>query len=266
MRSIKEVSELSGVSRRTLQYYDRIGLLKPTSVTQAGYRLYDDEAIETLQQILLYRELQFPLKDIRRIMQRSDFDRNRALEEQIELLTMKKEHLDNLILFARGLYGIGVKRMDFSAFDTRRLDEYIEQAKKNWDQTKEYQEFEQKQKGRSKEDDQRLEEARIYCRDNGLNLSLVSGAEINWTYNTVEALRQGRVHSLNDSEFALIELWQEVSWYEVQSISEKLLRAGFTPIFAHVERYRCFLWQPDKAVSLKRELPVYYQMNAGFLL
>jgi len=159
MRSIKEVSELSGVSRRTLQYYDRIGLLKPTSVTQAGYRLYDDEAIETLQQILLYRELQFPLKDIRRIMQSSDFDRNRALEEQIELLTMKKEHLDNLILFARGLYGIGVKRMDFSAFDTRRLDEYIEQAKKNWDKTKEYQEFEQKQKGRSKEDDQRLEEA-----------------------------------------------------------------------------------------------------------
>lgn len=114
--------------------------------------------------------------------------------------------------------------------------------------------------------DQRLEEARIYCRDNGLNLSLVSGAEINWTYNTVEALRQGRVHSLNDSEFALIELWQEVSWYEMQSISEKLLRAGFTPIFAHVERYRCFLWQPGKAMRIKENLPVCYQMNASSLL
>lgn len=156
MHTIKEVSELSGVSKRTLQYYDRIGLLKPTQYTDAGYRLYDDEALATLQQILLYRELEFPLKDIRRIISSTDFDRNRALEEQIELLTLKKEHLENLILFARGFYGIGVKRLDFSAFDTRKLDKYVEQAKKNWGTTKEYREFEEKQKGRTKEDDQRI--------------------------------------------------------------------------------------------------------------
>ena len=86
MRTISEVSRLSGVSRRTLQYYDEIGLLKPTEVTEAGYRLYDDEALATLQQILLYRELQFPLKEISRILNSSDYDRNRALEQLKVLL------------------------------------------------------------------------------------------------------------------------------------------------------------------------------------
>ena len=86
MRTVKEVSKLTGISVRTLHYYDQIGLLVPTAVTEAGYRLYDDNALEKLQQIMLYRELEFPLKDIKNIMESSDFDRNRALEQQIELL------------------------------------------------------------------------------------------------------------------------------------------------------------------------------------
>ena len=156
MRTVSEVSQLSGVSKRTLQYYDSIGLLKPTQVTEAGYRLYDDDALEKLQQILLYRELQFPLKEIRRIMGCSDYDRNRALEEQITLLKLKKEHLENLILYAQGLYAVGVKYMDFSAFDTRKMDEYAEQAKANWGKTPEWQEYEEKHKGRTKSEDQIL--------------------------------------------------------------------------------------------------------------
>ena len=146
MRTISEVSRLSGVSRRTLQYYDEIGLLKPTKVTEAGYRLYDDEALAMLQQILLYRELQFPLKEISRILHSSDYDRNRALEQQIHLLTLKKEHLENLILYAKGFYGTGVKYVNFAAFDTRKMDEYARQAKESWGNTPQYREFEQKQK------------------------------------------------------------------------------------------------------------------------
>ena len=107
MRTVKEVSKLTGISVRTLHYYDQIGLLVPTAVTEAGYRLYDDNALEKLQQIMLYRELEFPLKDIKNIMESSDFDRNRALEQQIEMLTLKKEHLENLIMF---------RRLIFSAF------------------------------------------------------------------------------------------------------------------------------------------------------
>lgn len=158
MRTISEVSRLSGVSRRTLQYYDEIGLLKPTEVTEAGYRLYDDEALAQLQQILLYRELQFPLKEISRILHSSDYNRNRALEQQIQLLTLKKEHLENLILYAKGIYGTGVKYVNFAAFDTRKMDEYARQAKESWGQTPQYREFEEKQKGRSKEADHQLEE------------------------------------------------------------------------------------------------------------
>lgn len=146
MKTVNEVSKLTGISVRTLHHYDEIGLLKPTSITDAGYRLYDDTALERLQHILLFRELQFPLKDIKKILDSSDFDRNKALEQQIELLKMKKEHLENLILYARGIKLLGVKYMDFSAFDTKKMDEYAAQAKENWGKTEAYKEFEEKSK------------------------------------------------------------------------------------------------------------------------
>lgn len=146
MRTVNEVSKLTGISVRTLHHYDEIGLLKPTAATEAGYRLYDDTALERLQQILLFRELQFPLKDIKMILDSPDFDRNKALEQQIELLTMKKEHLENLILFARGIKWSGEKFMDFSAFDTKKMDAYAAQAKESWGKTDAYKEFEEKSK------------------------------------------------------------------------------------------------------------------------
>lgn len=155
MKTVNEVSKLTGVSIRTLQYYDKIGLLHPTEYTQSGYRLYDDTALEALQQILLFRELEFSLKEIKRIISSPDFDRNKALEQQIELLTLKKEHLDNLIDLARGIKMLGVKNMDFTAFDTSKIDEYSKRAKEQWGKTPEYQEFEEKAKGRTKEDDQK---------------------------------------------------------------------------------------------------------------
>lgn len=156
MRTVNEVSKLTGISVRTLHYYDQIGLLKPSQVTEAGYRLYDDETLEKLQQIMLYRELEFPLKDIRDIMESSDFDRNQALRQQIEMLTLKKEHLENLITFARGIELLGVNYMDFTVFDTKKLDEYAEEAKKNWGKTDAYKEFEEKAKGRTKAQDQQM--------------------------------------------------------------------------------------------------------------
>ena len=88
MMTVNEVSKLAGVSIRTLQYYDKIGLLHPTGYTDAGYRLYDDADLERLQHILLFRELEFPLKDIKAIINSPDFDRSKALEQQIELLML----------------------------------------------------------------------------------------------------------------------------------------------------------------------------------
>ena len=150
MMTVHEVSRLTGVSIRTLQYYDRIGLLHPAEYTGAGYRLYDDAALETLQQILLFRELEFPLKDIQRIIQSPSFDRQKALDQQITLLELKKEHLDNLITLAREIKTAGVNtKMNFSAFDTKKMDEYAAKAKEAWGDTPAYREYEQKTKGRS---------------------------------------------------------------------------------------------------------------------
>ena len=151
MMKIHEVSQLTGVSIRTLQYYDRIGLLRLAEYTEAGYRLYDDTALETLQQILLFRELEFPLKDIQRIIQSPSFDRQKALDQQIGLLELKKERLENLISLAREIRTAGVKaKMDFSAFDTKKMDDYAARAKETWGETPAYREYEQKAKGRSR--------------------------------------------------------------------------------------------------------------------
>ena len=144
MMTVNEVSKLTGVSIRTLQYYDTIGLLPPTEYTEAGYRLYDDTAMERLQQILLFRELEFPLKEIRRIIDSPDFNRNKALEQQMKLLTMKKEHLEGLVSFARKIKETGVNKMDFQVFNTTKMDEYTKKAKEQWGQTAEYKEYEEK--------------------------------------------------------------------------------------------------------------------------
>ena len=154
MKTVHEVSKLTGVSIRTLQYYDKIGLLSPAERTAAGYRLYDDTALERLQQILLFRELEFPLTEIKTILSSPDFDRDKALSQQIELLTLKKERLEGIIHLARELQSKqkGEAIMDFNAFDTKQLDEYAERAKKEWGDTKEYAEFSEKESRRTKED------------------------------------------------------------------------------------------------------------------
>lgn len=154
--TVREVSKLTGVSIRTLHYYDEIGLLAPSEITEAGYRLYDDEALYRLQLILLFKAMEFPLKEIKDILARPDSERNAALTQQITLLEMKREHLDNLITLARGIKAIGVRNLDFTAFDTRKIDEYERQAKANWGQTAEYKEYEQKSAGRTPEDHQKL--------------------------------------------------------------------------------------------------------------
>ena len=156
MMTVHEVSKLAGVSIRTLQYYDKIGLLHPTGYTDAGYRLYDDTDLERLQHILLFRELEFPLKDIKAIINSSDFDRSKALEQQIELLQLKKEHIENLMNFALGIKMLGVKHMDFKAFDRSKLDAYSKRAKELYGNTPEYREMEEKQKNRTAEEDQLL--------------------------------------------------------------------------------------------------------------
>ncbi len=153
MMIVNEVSRLTGVSIRTLQYYDKIGLLPPADYTEVGYRLYDDETLQKLQIILLFRELEFPLKDIRRIIESPVFDREKALEQQIHILELKKEHIENLIDLARGVKKSGVKDMtDFTAFDTAKIDDYIAKAREYWGDTAAFKEFDEKNADRTSEE------------------------------------------------------------------------------------------------------------------
>lgn len=150
--TIGELSRRTGVTIRALRHYDRIGLLRPAAVSSAGYRLYDESAIARLHMILLYRELQFPLTQIRSILDTPDFDPVRALDDQISLLTMRRDRLDGLIDLARNFKEKGTCTMSFDAYDETRINQRREEAKAAWGHTEAWQEFEQKEKSRRPQD------------------------------------------------------------------------------------------------------------------
>ena len=158
MKTVKEIATITHVSVRTLHHYDAIGLLKPTETTEAGYRLYDDAALERLYLILLFRELEFPLKDIQGILDAPDFDRNRILEQQVEMLKAKANHLQTLIHLANGIKLTGVKNLKFKNWDPKKIDEYGAQAENLYGKTEAWQEYKQKAKGRSKDQENALGE------------------------------------------------------------------------------------------------------------
>ena len=151
MKTVKDISKLSGVSVRTLHHYDAIGLLKPAKVTEAGYRLYDTASLQRLHAILLLKELQFSLKDIKEILDAPGFDPMEALQQQIGLLELQRQHLTELIAHARQIQETGVIPMDFSSFDTEKIDRYAAEAKKQWGKTDAYQEYEAKTAGQNKQ-------------------------------------------------------------------------------------------------------------------
>jgi len=133
MRTVKQVSDLTGISVRMLHYYDEIGLLKPSAVTELGYRLYDDKALETLQQILFFKELDIPLKEVKEIMISPYFNKMQALENQKKLLILKRDRLNGLIgLINKTLKGDNT--MSFKEFDmTKYYNVWIEFKKENKD-------------------------------------------------------------------------------------------------------------------------------------
>ena len=155
MYKISGFAKLTGVSVRTLHYYDEIGLLSPCSVDeQNGYRYYDDSSLARMQEILFYRELDFPLKRISEIILSPDYDKGSALMRQRQLLVLKKERLERLICAidsaAEGEV-TDMKAFDNSEFEAAR-DEFAREARERWGDTEAYKEFEQKDARRSDDD------------------------------------------------------------------------------------------------------------------
>lgn len=130
MRTVKEVSKITGISVRTLHYYDEIGLFKPTLVSEAGYRLYDDKALEILQQILFFREFDMPLKEIKAVLKNPDLDKNELLKSQQKLLILKKERLERIIGSIDDILK-GENKMDFEVFNKTDIEQMYRDMLKN---------------------------------------------------------------------------------------------------------------------------------------
>lgn len=130
MMTVKEIAEITGISVRTLHYYDEIGLLAPTAKSGAGYRLYDDKALETLQQILFFREFDIPLKEIKTIMENPVFDRNQVLQMQRKMLVAKKERVERLIASIDNLLK-GDNKMDFAVFNETEIHTLYDSMEEN---------------------------------------------------------------------------------------------------------------------------------------
>lgn len=124
MKTVKDVSEITGVSIRTLRYYDEIGLLKPTKLTEAGYRLYDNKALEKLQEIMFFRELEIPLIDIKKIMDNPNYDKEQALLTQKSLLEQKRNRLNGIIELITDVMK-GVNTMSFGAFSNEEVQKMV---------------------------------------------------------------------------------------------------------------------------------------------
>ena len=145
----KEFADFTGVSVRTLHYYDEIGLLTPAFVDeQNGYRFYDENSLLRMQEILFYRELDFPLKSISEILSSPNYDKVKALKEQKHLLMLKKERLARLISAIDGaVKGDNV----MNAFDNSEFEKHKAEAQEKWGKTEAYKQHEEKTNGYTKD-------------------------------------------------------------------------------------------------------------------
>lgn len=130
MKTVKEVSEITGISIRTLRYYDEIGLLKPSKLSDSGYRLYDSKALEKLQEIMFYKELGISLNDIKKIMDNPNYDKKQALLSQKAILKQKRNRLNGIIELIEDVLK-GGNTMNFEAFNDQDIKKMIEIMKSN---------------------------------------------------------------------------------------------------------------------------------------
>lgn len=125
MKTVKDVSDITGISIRTLRYYDEIGLLKPTKLTESGYRLYDNKALEQLQEIMFFRELEIPLMDIKKIMENPNYDKEQVLLAQKSFLERKRNRLNGIIELITDVMK-GVNTMSFEAFNNDDIQKMLD--------------------------------------------------------------------------------------------------------------------------------------------
>lgn len=224
---VKEVADLVGVSVRMLHHYDKIGLLKPAMVSEAGYRLYTEADLEKLQQIMFFRELDFGLQEIKSILESPNFDRREAMKKHKELLSAQKERLEKIIeTVDKTLVSLeGGREMDkkemFGAFDMSTIEEhkakYAEEARQRWGQTDAYKESQNR--------------AAKYTKEDWAKIS----TEVNAIYSKVAVLMDAK--EPEDPEVQeLVRQWQEhISTYFYHCPPEML--RGLGDLYVSDERF-----------------------------
>lgn len=217
---IKEFAELTGVSVRTLHYYDEIKLLKPSFVDeQNGYRFYDERCLERMQEILFYRELDFPLKDIGEILSSHDYDKQKAMKEQKRLLTLKKERLERLITaLDNAMKGeeFTMNVFDNSEFETQR-EQYAKEAREKWGDTAAYKEYSAKAYSTEKQNE----------LNDGMNALIAEFAGCMIDGNAPES----------EKSQALVEKWQTYITDHYYTCTKEIL-AGLGAMYTADERFK----------------------------
>ena len=213
--SISEMAKLTGVGIRTLHHYDHIGLLCPETAADSGYRWYGAADVEKMQQILFYRELDFPLKEIRDILADPQYDKQEALRRQRQLLLLKRERLDGLLeLLDANLKG--ERTMEFQGFDASQLEQarrqYADEAKARWSHTDAWKESQEKSTDASTQ---------------------VEG--MNDIFRRAAALRQ--VDPASSEAQALVKEWQDFVSANYYQCTDEIL-AGLGEMYTADERFQ----------------------------
>lgn len=217
-----EFAKLTGVSVRTLHYYDEIGLLRPAAVDDNnGYRCYDERSLERMQEILFYRELDFPLKSISMILSSENYDRKDALSKQKQLLVLKKERLERLISAIDS--AVKGEKIDMSTFDNSEFEtlrsKYEQEAKEKWGNTAAYKEFEEKSKDRTPEKQSMINE----------EMDRLIG-------EFAELMGTGAAPS-GDKAKALVKKWQDYISRNFYTCTDEIL-CGLGEMYSADERFR----------------------------
>lgn len=219
---VREFAALTGVSARTLHYYDEIGLLKPSCVDKwNGYRYYDEKSLERMQEILFYRELDFPLKSISDILSSPNYDKQKALSEQKKLLILKKERLERLIAALDGAekgVTITMSVFDNSKFKAER-EKYAAEAKEKWGGTAAYKEYEEKSAG--------------YTEDKQADIDRETG---NILREFSKCMKSGAAAESNEAQ-ALVKMWQEHISRNFYKCTDEILR-GLGEMYNADERFK----------------------------
>ncbi len=214
---IKEFAELTGVSVRTLHYYDEIGLLKPACVDEInGYRFYDETSLLRMQEILFYRELDFSLKSIGEILSSPDYDKEKALYEQKKLLILKKERLERLI---SAIDGEVKGELIMKVFDNSEFENYKQEVKEKWGNTDAYKEYAEKTKNYSKNNWQNMTD--------GLNEILVEFAT---------CMKNGNEPNSVEAQ-SLVKLLQKHITENCYTCTNEIL-AGLGQMYIYDERFK----------------------------